>query len=158
MAGQTNFVALGGTGYKVVGSVKLPSSEPESQIDWQSDVQTLTTKPPGFPERQAFSSQAAWMKGLEDVKNYWQSEVGQEAERNQRSYVLIFEKNGSFKINDVVPGTYKLRIAFSGAGTLTKEITIPESAGQEEATIDLGTLELQSPRSRAGQEPEEGTK
>jgi RNA polymerase sigma factor (sigma-70 family) len=164
VAGQTNFVALGGTGRQVIGSIKLPGNETERQVDWQLDVQTLTTKPAGLPEppqREALGSQgefqAASKKWFEDQSAFWKSEAGREAQRNQKRYVLVFDKNGSFKIDDVVAGNYELKIRLSDPakpiprsfvplyepiGTLTKEITIPEATSQELGSIDLGVLEL----------------
>jgi hypothetical protein len=164
-AGQTTYVALGGSGCKVVGKLSLSNVEPARQVDWQLDIQTLTTKPAGAtsgPERAAFGSstefQIAWKQWGDNQNAFWQSVGGQEARRNQRRYVLVFEKDGSFKIDDAVPGTYELKIRLSDPGkpvagspfpfyealsTLTKEITIPEPAsGQEAASFDLGLLEL----------------
>ncbi len=164
-AGQTTFVTLGGTGCKVVGKLMLGGGRPAQQINWQLDVQTLETKPagvPAAPEPGAFASaaefQAARKAWLDAKMAFWQSEAGREAQRNRRSYVLVFDKDGSFKIDDVEPGTYELKIrlsdpgkpamgfggSYEALGTLTKAITIPEPvSGQEAGTFDLGLLEAE---------------
>jgi hypothetical protein len=163
-AGQTTFVTLGGTGCKVAGKLMLGGGSPAQQVNWQLDVQTLTTKPAGIPaepESGAFASatefQAARKEWLDAKMAFWQSEAGREAQRDQRRYVLVFDKDASFKIDDVEPGTYELKIRLSdpgkpamgfggfyeALGALTKEVTIPEPApGREAGQFDLGLLEL----------------
>ena len=74
---------------------------------------------------------------------------------SRKRYVLVFDKDGSFTINDVAPGNYELKIQLSDPGApvaygfggmyksvskLTKEVTIPETFGT--GPFDLGVLEL----------------
>ncbi len=163
-AGQTNFVNLGGTGRKVIGRVVLKSSEPKQKINWQLDVQTMATKLPGSspaPKPEAFPSptefQAAQEKWMAEQAAFWQSEAGREAQNHQKRYTLVFDQNGSFRIDDVDPGTYELKLRLSDQtkpvhgtfsplyeplGTLTKEVTIPEADDPEGPPVDLGVLEL----------------
>lgn len=88
---------------------------------------------------------------------FWQSEAGREAQNHQKRYTLVFDQNGSFRIDDVDPGTYELKLRLSDQtkpvhgtfsplyeplGTLTKEVTIPEADDPEGPPVDLGVLEL----------------
>lgn len=164
-SGQTNFVNLGEGGWKVIGQLKLPNSTPNRQVDWQRDIQTLSTKPAGLPpqpQRKSFASsadfQAAAQKWFEDQTVFLRSPAGLEAQRNQRRYTLVFDTNGVFKIDGVELGTYELKIRVSDPnkplphslipfyepiGSLTKEIVIPEGSGPDGDPIDLGVLELE---------------
>jgi RNA polymerase sigma factor (sigma-70 family) len=162
-AGETTQVTLGGTGWKVIG--KLKPNGGGWLIDWKLDVQWLRSKPAGpeLPKRTDFASSAdflaAQQQWVEDQHSFWASAAGQEARQHQRRYVLDFATDGSFKIDDVIPGTYELSIRVSDpkapvpgtpAGSLyktlnslTKEIVIPEiPAGADGTPYDLGELEL----------------
>lgn len=163
-AGQTNFVNLGGTGRKVVGRVALKSNGPNQKINWQLDVQTMATKLPGSgpaPGREAFGSSTEFQTALEkwtaEQTVFWRSAAGQEAQSRQKRYTLVFDQNGSFKIDDVDPGTYELKLRLSDQtkpiagtfsplyqplGNLTMEVTIPESDDPEGPPVDVGVLEL----------------
>ena len=160
-AGETTQVTLGGTGWKVVGRVKLKG--PEQPIDWRREVQRLDAKLPGppAPDRKAFASaadyQAAVRQWQESEQDFLATEAGRQAEMNQRRYILEFDTEGSFKIDDVVPGTYELKIQVTdpslpvpqipdprrAIGALTKVIGIPEiPAGADGSAFDLGELQL----------------
>jgi len=155
-AGETSFVALGGTGFKVVGKIVFNGSA--GQIDWQSDVQTLATKFPGIPKPPGgHVSQTAFMKWLDDQQTFLDSEAGHKALLRRRAYVLVFNQDGSFKIDDVAPGTYELKIQISDTSkptpgpvgfhqkmaSLTREVNVPELGPSEEhGSIDLGVIEL----------------
>ena len=82
----------------------------------------------------------------------------------QRTYVLLFNPDGSFRVNDVPPGMYELSVTpmeppapvkTAGGGTVfpafgTKaigsvkmEIVVPETSdAHAETTVDLGTQYL----------------
>jgi RNA polymerase sigma factor (sigma-70 family) len=155
-SGQTSHVTLGGAGYKVTGKVVL--SDSASKVDWQSDVQTLSPKstreplPPG-------ASQAIWSKWLNEESAYWESEAGRKVRLSQHRYTLSFSPDGSFTIDDVLPGAYQLTLRLSDLtkpisgpvgfhqpmATLTKEFIIPELPdGATLGSHDLGVIELKA--------------
>lgn len=159
--GRTTQVSLGGSGCAIVG--KIDPDAITNGIDWQRDVQNLSTKTfrPPAPKREDFSSDPEFLAAQKDwsaqEREFWLSESGRELQRNSHQYVPRFAMDGSFRIDDVLPGTYQLTIhisdpsvadaPFSGKflGTLEQEITVPETgAGTEQSPLDLGKLELKS--------------
>ncbi len=160
-AGQTTQITLGGKGWKVVGKVKV--NGPERSVDWKFDVQWLNSKSAGppAPHPKDFASaedyERAELQWEQGERALWASAAGLEAQQHQRRYVLDFDADGSFKIDDVIPGTYELSIKVSDPNapgpflgspgqtilSLTKEMVIPEvTAGADGEPFDLGDLEL----------------
>jgi hypothetical protein len=161
-AGQTTEVSLGGVGRMLVGRAKpVALGQP---LDWQRDVQRLTSKaswpavgPP--PRRGEFASEQEYVSAQQQwnarAREFWLSEAGIQARSVARDYVLVFKPDGSFHIDDVLPGAYDLNIHvtdpsipdsfFRGKaiGTLTKEIIVPDAPGATTAEpFDLGVLDL----------------
>ncbi len=172
--GHTTQVTLGGSGWLVTGKMKL--SGPLQTIDWRPARQSFTTSIaglpplPAFPTRPDFTSatEFGFAKAQSDarVPEFWCSQPGQLAARQARSYGLVFDADGSFKIEDVAPGSYELTVTApdpnppspdskprfyfndpasgpSFKGRLTRIINLPElPEGSENANFDLGVLEL----------------
>lgn len=150
--GQTNTIEYALTGRPVVGQA-LP--EPANLlVDWQHDVHTLSLKLPEAmsPRRRVnpedYATVAAFRKANDAS---FTSEAGVRAARQARTYGLEFESDGSFRVEDVPPGTYELRIRVTKPGesgrpnpfgneeeigALVREIVVPEGSGP----LDLGTL------------------
>jgi RNA polymerase sigma factor (sigma-70 family) len=169
--GETTQVTLGGTGRTVAGRVSAPGiSKP---IDWQQDVHNLKLKvgipsEAVVPEREDFPTDEAYMSALKACADrsrpFWLSEAGREAQRMQRTYMLLFNPDGSFRVDDVPPGSYELSVTpmeppapiktvgggsvFPSFGTkpigsLKMEIVVPEADGEQaRAALDLGLLYL----------------
>jgi 5-hydroxyisourate hydrolase-like protein (transthyretin family)/thiol-disulfide isomerase/thioredoxin len=161
LPGANTNVIIGGTGRPVIGRVKVTTGNPQD-VDWLRDVHTLTMRapePPGLgmlrfdgavtPEEQARRREEFEKRQRE----FWNSPAGRVIERDQRTYVLLFETNGSFHIDDVPPGQYQLEIAptdaeqdyynYSRIGSLVRQVTIPEAlSGKPYEPFDLGTLQL----------------
>jgi RNA polymerase sigma factor (sigma-70 family) len=161
-AGQTAQVKLGGTGRRVIGRVK--STGITQVIDWQRDLHRLTAKayhsPVGaIPKRAAFATEHEYGAALQEqyarLREFWLSATGAEAKRLPGEYVVVFSPDGTFHIDDVVPGIYELDVSVSdptipdsfiggkSIGALAKEITVPEATDTTGAqALDLGVLEL----------------
>ena len=175
--GETTHVALGGSGRAVVG--RISTADLGKPVNWQQDdIHILTLKveiPPEavMPVRGDFDSDPAYGSAInayaERSRPFWLSEAGKEAQRMQRTYALQFHPDGSFRVNDVPPGTYELSVTpmeppapvvSAGGGTvlprfgttpigaLKLEIVVPEAGdAQTDAAVDLGVLRL-NPASR----------
>jgi RNA polymerase sigma factor (sigma-70 family) len=158
--GETAQVTLGGTGRPVVGKIVVAGRD--KPVDWTHDVQSLALKhatppEPVLPKPFDFPSYEEYTAAVERIgvqnKPFWTSEEGRALQRAQRTYVLLFDKDGSFRIDDVPPGTYSLRITLTEPtktysplsqgtpiGTLESEVTVPEDS--DDAAFDLGTLTI----------------
>ncbi len=167
--GQTTEVTLGGTGRPVIGRIKTVGLA-ETDIDWRRDVHTLNLNLTADIDKQApysrqFASDAERQKAFQDYQNqqraYWTSEEGRTRQRESRSYLLLFNEDGSFRVDAVPPGTYLLNVTPTEPGeqqfqdkplgTLSKEIVVPEApADQRDTPFDLGTLELKINKSQSG--------
>ena len=78
-----------------------------------------------------------------------------EARKNHRYYALRIAEDGSFRIENVLPGTYQLSINLTepGAdqfrsgppiGNLTRDVTVADiPGGVTDEPLDLGVLALQ---------------
>jgi hypothetical protein len=160
-SGETLDVTLGGTGRKVVGRVKVVGGD-QSDVDWKRDVHKLTltlppdaaTAPPDMSKATtAEQRQKVWQEYNQRQRDYWRTEAGRARERAERTYVLVFDTNGNFRVDHVPPGKYMVSIVANDPeeeyyrnreiGRLNKEIEVPDVAG---ATVnepfDIGTLEL----------------
>jgi RNA polymerase sigma factor (sigma-70 family) len=160
--GATTEIKLGGTGRQVVG--KLRAADIAQPIDWTRDVQRLTCNPGvsavgPAAKRQDFNSEkeyfAAQQQWYGRLREFWLSEAGIRAKSAPHEYTAIFGADGTFRINDVLPGIYRFEIHLSDPNdprgfpfgktiaTLTKEITV-DAGGSEKASepFNLGVLEL----------------
>jgi hypothetical protein len=142
-----------------VGRIK--SKEPSQQVDWQMDRHTISSKNsrPEAPQRKDFASDAnyatakgSWTAG---ERKFWLSEVGREAQVASHRYLVVFATDGSFRINDVAPGTYRFDIwvsdpsapdaPFGGKtiGSIQQEIVVPDLGPDNESSpLDLGVFDL----------------
>jgi RNA polymerase sigma factor (sigma-70 family) len=169
--GETASVILGGTGRMVVGQVSTAGIT--KPINWRQDIHTLTLRVPippeaVTPERENFATDEAYGEAIksyaERSRPFWLSEAGREAQRMQKTFVLLFHPDGSFRVNDVPPGSYELSVTpmeppapikTAGGGTVfpafgTKpigsvkmEIVVPESVdGEADAPLNVGIISM----------------
>jgi peroxiredoxin len=144
--GDVTRVTYGGTGRPVTGKVTV--SDPAAKVDWQHDHQSLGTKAPRPPQN---------LKTPAEVRAWNSSDAVRKAQRNQRNYSVQFETDGSFRIDDVLAGTYELHLNLTdpedtsnnrygmdrSIGTLDKEIVVPEMPnGRSDEPLDVGSLIL----------------
>jgi RNA polymerase sigma factor (sigma-70 family) len=115
--GETTQVVVGGDGQAVTGRIIIPdfqtgfdfshsSGELKRQQDNPVDLPWESRK--DYPNEEAF--QAAMKENGTRRLRYWQSEAGLAAWRQQRSYGLRFESDGTFHADDVAPGDYTLEM------------------------------------------------
>ncbi len=165
-AGRTTRVEIGGTGTCVTGRITTQGFG--GAIDWLNDVHLLVLQVPAYPpfvppQRSQFESQAAFREAygrfLAESRAFAETEAGLANQRAHRQYVLLFEPDGRFHVNDVPPGRYTLKIApttphkknsstgfvaGTSIGTVERIVDIPEDpADQTEPILDLGDLALQ---------------
>jgi hypothetical protein len=143
--GATTEVQYGGTGRPVIGKAKL--SQPDRKVDWNAGHHTLRTPFPRPPQG-GFSS-------IEEAQAWSNSPEMKKARENMRQYALRFSEDGSFRVSNVLPGTYQLEIrpqepsgdqTRSGRflGQLTQEVTVPEiDGGVTDEPLDLGELPVE---------------
>jgi hypothetical protein len=151
--GETRVVAYEFGGREITGFVDV-----DGEIDWTHEAQVLEAKvgpPPPGPEYFG-------MAGSGNYDRLRRAHAGSAAmlqyERKRQSFQLVFDRDGAFRIEDVPPGTYELRLrAFeppsreaetSGRGreraelaSLVREIVVP--SGSPGSPFDLGTIWVQ---------------
>jgi hypothetical protein len=150
-AGETTELEYASKGRAVIG--QAVTDRPEMAVDWQNDDHVLSLKLAGGTvsqqvNREDFATFAAFKQANEAL---FQSGAQLRQARQARTYQLAFETDGSFRVEDVPPGTYELRIRVTKPtenerppfdrpqdqlGSLVREIVVPE--GKE--PFDVGTL------------------
>jgi hypothetical protein len=152
-AGSVSDVLLGGGGRPIIGKANLAGST--QAIDWQNvavQLRLKTARDPGTrPKRADFSSAQAYI----EAANYFF-----ETSRAQRRFGAFCNSDGSFRLQDIPAGTYKLKIVvrdfrpdsvdanvLSGGlpdiASVAREVTVSEIPdGQSAEPLDLGILEL----------------
>ena len=139
--GETTQVQMGGNGRTIIG--KLTMSDPSRTIDWRQSGHHYLNFYPKPPPYRNMEEYRAWESLPETVA----------ARKQQRSYTLQMQEDGSFRVDDVLAGKYDLYIrvteprnnqGFQNAiGTLTTNIAVPEIPDAPAAPpLDLGTFEV----------------
>ena len=144
-AGQTTRANLGGEGRAVVGFIRIPN-DVNSLIDWSQISASLATdvgnnKQP--PKDLNPDQKREWLMAR------FNSEEGKKERLRQQEYDFAIEQDGSFRIEDVVPGNYKLTVrfirkkpgAFENLGTVSQKVILPKSK-VELSPMDLGAIPL----------------
>ena len=159
---ETAQVTIGGNGRPVIGRIAVVGGGPED-VDWRRDVHTLRSQtvmpadvtPPQIPPTMTEEEQRkVWQDYSQRQAAFWRSDKGRQMERDQRSYLLLFDTNGAFRIENVPPGAYTLFVSptnpergdnyYENIGSLSQPVTIPEAPpGRPDEPFDLGEKELQ---------------
>jgi peroxiredoxin len=121
--GQTTQVRLGGKGRTVIGRVVLDGNPPEP-VDWRSNDAAVLE----LPRAERLKATTSW-----------------------RTFASGFDEDGTFRIEDVVPGTYELKIPVNlpsdrrtwgtpraTMGEVTLPVTVPE--GPEDQPVEIGDV------------------
>jgi protocatechuate 3,4-dioxygenase beta subunit len=150
-AGKTAEVKLGGNGRPITGKVILPP-DLAGRSDWNYGFSQLSTRNnisvtgPPMPLLVRMSSaetQQKWMQNWlksDDGKKY--VAAIQEQQRNMRSYPVAVESDGTFRIDDVIPGDYSLNI------NIMKMVT--DNGMQREEQLGIGSADVTMPQIPGG--------
>jgi peroxiredoxin len=178
--GEVRRVTVGGQGRPVIGQVAVNGYE--GTIKWRSDVYWIEKILPPIEvlpaqvtvsrelagkiqaadtpeERDRLSEQMR--KTQEEIatktREFYQTEKGREYFFQNKKYCLNFKEDGSFRIEDVPGGKYRLRIDLREGGSdymrfssptiasINKELEIPDSpGGRTDEAFDLGKIEVKS--------------
>jgi len=144
--GATARVVLGGEGRVVIGRIKVPADYGE-QADLASAMRWISIEPP-YPDD--------YEQMTPDEKQAWYSRWrnSDEGRAEYRSYRFNIQKDGSFRIEDVIAGKYKL-ITYvyelprwmqcsPQVGSLKYVFTVPAiPAGFTDEPFDIGTHQLE---------------
>jgi beta-lactamase regulating signal transducer with metallopeptidase domain/thiol-disulfide isomerase/thioredoxin len=142
-AGKTASVKVGGAGQPVVGRVKI--ANPYVPIDWQNGrdhfyARSILPQPP--PDLKTREAMDAWRK---------QPQIQQVYDSSQ-NYPIQFAADGSFRIDEVVPGNYSMQLqildprdpsAFAYQkfiANTTKTFEVPQANTRE--PLDIGVVEI----------------
>jgi hypothetical protein len=159
--GQLAEVVIGGTGRPVVGRMTVLGGNP-GDVDWRRDRHTLQMRlemraeiPPPVITADMTDEQRhrAQQQYNERINAFWRTPEGRALQRKQRQYVLRFETNGAFRIDNVDPGDYFLYVSLTNPdrpdnyyepiGSLTKNVTVPPGpADRPDEPFDLGRMEV----------------
>jgi len=160
--GEMAEVTIGGTGRPVIGRMTVAGGEP-GDVDWRRDQHSMQMQlnmptnipPPAFTGNMTEEDRRrAQQEYNERLNAFWRTPEGRELERTQRNYVLRFETNGAFRVDNVDPGNYYLYVSLTNPdrpdnyyehiGSLNKNVTIPPApAGKPDEPFDLGLSEVQ---------------
>lgn len=140
-------VALGGGGRPVVGRVVGPGgTAPVPLLVSRNSTLSVKLPPPPTPADFASFSQEHKRQWLADFRK---TEAGRAKERRTNRVVVVFDRDGTFRAEDVPPGTYDLRVVLGGLepgratriATGGKEVIVPE--GPADQPFDVGRVELE---------------
>ncbi|KAF0175886.1 MAG: sigma-70 family RNA polymerase sigma factor [Limisphaerales bacterium] len=161
--GATAQVRLGGAGRAVVGRVTAEGLE--RKVKWRQDVHRLTSvreypkEINTYPSSRDFATREAFAAAVNQInqrrQEFERSPAGRAAQLNRREYVLLFNPDGGFRVDDVLPGAYNLFIGPRATatnqflphgptlGSVAKTVVVPEADSVTASIpVDLGVLEL----------------
>src|SRR5262249_42449792 len=146
--GQTARVRLGGMGRPVVGRAVKPAGSKVS-IDWTNSSNHFQLKPPPInePKNMNKEQRAAWYKAWITTE---EGKAHLAYLRDPRFYAFRVEPDGSFRIDDVIPGPYELtfwlgdgRNPHQAVATASRPVVVLGiPGGRSDQPLDLGTIEL----------------
>jgi peroxiredoxin/uncharacterized GH25 family protein len=179
--GETRQVTLGGKGRPVVGRILVEGYE--GTINWRSDVYMMESnvpQPEGIPDLLAMSREfsgtfsalntdeekaaareefnRARKAAIEKHKQFYATEAGRAHHFLKKRYALNFAQDGSFRIEDVPGGRYKLKMDLREGDSqdisryskpriaeIEKDFEVPDSpGGRSDEPYDLGEISVQA--------------
>jgi peroxiredoxin len=158
-AGETSVVNFTPSGRTITGRVEIVNGN-ASEVDWLRDVHRLKLRLPGVGEptppdlskaKTEVEKAKLAHKYSEASRAYWASEKGRVAQRDEHAYMLLFETNGSFRIENVPPGSYDLMIAPTDPSSeryvnepiavYSRKLEVRQD--KRNVPLDLGTIKLE---------------
>ena len=148
-AGTPTVIRHGFNGRLLKG--RFVASDTFTNLNWRgARTFSLSTKMPPLEPPSLGEDPRAWQR------KYWESDEGKQGQKNTLHFGLAIEANGSFRINDVPPGTYELRgelreggannLPWAGKvlGRVNQEVLVLERAPDKlNEPLDLGEMVLQ---------------
>jgi hypothetical protein len=145
--GRTTRVKVGGNVWPVIGRAVKPSGL-KTPIDWTDGQFLFRLRPPSTePPNMTREERAAWYKT-------WATTAAGKAhlawQENPRIHCFRVARDGSFRIDNVTPGTYDLTLQFFGeswraiASAKRTVLVPPIPGGRSDEPLDLGTIELKA--------------
>jgi len=142
--GETIVTNVGGTGRTVVGKVHFRGDVP---VDFTKGMGVITT-----PTFKIFEK-ARQLKTDAERQAFYQSPEVQAASENIRSFSVRVAADGSFRAEDVLPGTYEfsfqptVRLDENSRAWILlasqKEFTVPAAKDpNDDSVVELGTIQL----------------
>jgi hypothetical protein len=105
LPGQTAQVALGDSGATLTGRIRFESPPTEGEkLSLQGSLYTVLPPPPGS------------MNG-EEARAYYQTPEGKAISRQSKTFVVNIADDGSWNVDSIPPGTYRLNISALKAGS-----------------------------------------
>jgi protocatechuate 3,4-dioxygenase beta subunit len=151
--GETVRIQLGGTGRPVVGRLAIPEGVKLSQFaagHVHGSLVPVLPEPPTPDDFLAFDSErlAAWWEALSRTP-----EGRAYVEDHDRSYAVALRPDGTFRVEDVPPGRYVLKVPFEGVSRSSREgrqafaqsqVTVAEiPGGRSDEPLDIGAIPLE---------------
>lgn len=142
--GETVVTNVGGMGHTVIGTLKVADG---SSLNFTNGYAVITT--PTFK----FMEQSRKLKTDAERQAFYQSPEVQKAYENFRSFSGLVLPDGSFRVEDVLPGNYEVNfqqrlMPDAHTSTMTmftsaREVTVPAAKdANDDSSVDLGTVEL----------------
>lgn len=157
--GETSTVVLGEGGRLLRGKVQVSGADPE-MIDWTADVHRMTwlsTQDDGLPllqfrgETNILTRVRLIRRHQQELADWVKTPSGLDYQRRRHNYALVFRPDGSFEVENAMPGRYSLQISpyehdaegynSRQLGFVSEEIQIPEASGSSEP-FDLKPVNL----------------
>jgi len=148
--GRTAKMKLGGEGRPVVGKL-VPPEGYHGPIYFGQGLRALSTSRPEEPrpdnyDRMTRREQQAWHSKWRDTPEAKAFYEAMWSNPNWRHYCFEVQEDGSFRIEDVIPGTYRLTIwleeRFTGQGR-------PEEIGTYNGTVEVPLMTSVTRRRRS---------
>jgi len=155
--GQTTKMRLGGEGRPVTGRF-VPPQGYDMPIYFGNGLRSLATQRPERPrpdnyDRMTKRQQQQWYKEWYKTDEYRKFQDAYWHNKNWRQYAFSINKDGSFRIEDVIAGKYQFTVwieeRLTGQGRPEEiagyygTIEVPEiPGGRSDEPLDLGELEL----------------
>jgi hypothetical protein len=141
--GETVVTNVGGTGRTIIGQIKLPA---DVLADFSDGFLSAST-----PMEKIFEK-AGSLKTTAEREAFYQSPEVASAYANRHGFSVKISTDGSFQVEDVLPGRYEAQFRRRVTDThLTsfkiftspQEITVPAAKDQnDDSVVNLGTIEL----------------